>query len=128
MGEPNVLTGLVYCADCGAPMYNHRHRNNRVKTYYVANGERRQRIAKPEDYYCCSTYNLSRQRFSKTCSGHRISTESLRKIILETIQRHVHMFPLTKQISSMNFRRLPLFRSSLLLRPSESALKRIKRG
>ena len=87
MGEPNVLTGLVYCADCGAPMYNHRHRNNRVRTYYIASGERRQRIAKPEDYYCCSTYNLSRQRFSKTCSGHRISTESLRKIILETIQK-----------------------------------------
>lgn len=26
MGEPNVLTGKIYCADCGAPMYNHRQR------------------------------------------------------------------------------------------------------
>ena len=87
MGEPNVLICFLYCADCGAPMYNHRHRNNRIKTYYVANGECRQRIIKPEDYYCCSTYNLSYQRFSEICSSHRISTAALRKIILETIQK-----------------------------------------
>ena len=34
MGEPNVLTGKIYCADCGAPMYNHRQRKGRERIYY----------------------------------------------------------------------------------------------
>ena len=36
MGEPNVLTGKIYCADCGAPMYNHRERKGRERIYYTA--------------------------------------------------------------------------------------------
>lgn len=35
MGEPNVLTGKIYCADCGAPMYNHRQRKGRERIYYM---------------------------------------------------------------------------------------------
>ena len=36
MGEPNVLTGKIYCADCGAPMYNHRQLRKRgVKEYTI---------------------------------------------------------------------------------------------
>ena len=87
MGEPNVLTGKVYCADCGAAMYNHRQRNARVKTYYTAEGELRYQKANPEDTFECSTYNLSRQKYGRSCSCHHISTKALRKIILETIQK-----------------------------------------
>ena len=71
MGEPNVLTGKVYCADCGAAMYNHRQRNARVKTYYTAEEELRYQKANPEDTFECSTYNLSRQKYGrsqKTCA------------------------------------------------------------
>ena len=34
MGEPNVLTGKIYCADCGAPMYNHGNEKG-VKEYTI---------------------------------------------------------------------------------------------
>lgn len=44
MGEPNVLTGKIYCADCGAPMYNHRQRKGRERIYYTAKGEKGQVI------------------------------------------------------------------------------------
>lgn len=29
-GEANPLTGLVFCADCGAKMYNHRGKHTRA--------------------------------------------------------------------------------------------------
>ena len=44
MGEPNVLTGKIYCADCGAPMYNHRQRKGRERIYYTAKGEKRTEV------------------------------------------------------------------------------------
>ncbi len=74
LGEANPLTGLVFCADCGSKMYNHRQRGNSNKPY-------------PTDFYDCSAYTLGRQkRQDMTCSNHHISTKSLRALILETIK------------------------------------------
>ena len=48
LGEANPLTGLVFCADCGAKMYNQRTRGSETKPY-------------PSDAYECSSYKLAGQ-------------------------------------------------------------------
>ena len=73
IGEANPLTGLLYCADCGAKLYNHRSRENAAKPY-------------PSDWFDCSTYTLTRQKYGMACSNHHISTKALRTLILETIR------------------------------------------
>ena len=74
IGEANPLTGLVFCADCGAKMYNHRTRGNIEKKKY------------PGDTYDCSTYTLSFRKKDTVCFKHRITTKALRILILETIK------------------------------------------
>ena len=82
MGEPNVLTGKIYCADCGAPMYNHRQRKGRERIYYTTKGEKRISHSNPADFYECSTYNLAYQKYDRHCTCHHISTKALKSIIL----------------------------------------------
>ena len=82
-GEANPLTGLVYCADCGAKMYNHRARTGHWK------GERKvdpETGLFPHDHYDCSTYYLTKCKGNVKCSGHYINTIALRELILETIK------------------------------------------
>lgn len=74
IGEANPLTGLVFCADCGAKMYNHRTRGDIEKKKY------------PGDTYDCSTYTLSFRKKDTVCFKHRITTKALRILILETIK------------------------------------------
>ena len=82
VGEANPFTGLLYCADCGAKMYNHRGGAGRARNWKgELNGKRRP----DRDEYNCSTYNLSRQSYDKQCSQHYIRTEVVRKLLLETI-------------------------------------------
>lgn len=97
MGEPNVLTGKIYCADCGAPMYNHRERKGRERIYYTAKGEKRTSYSNPADCYECSTYNLGRQKYDRHCTCHHISTKALKSIILKTIQETCHYVSLNEQ-------------------------------
>ena len=82
-GEANPLTGLVYCADCGAKMYNHRARSGQWK------GERKvdpETGLFPHDHYDCSTFNLTKYKDDKKCVGHYINTHALRAIILDAIR------------------------------------------
>ncbi len=83
-GEANPLTGLVYCADCGEKMYNHRSRGGTEKNPY------------PSDFFDCSSYTLAHQKRAKACCGHHISTKSLRTLILETI-RSVSTYAISNQ-------------------------------
>lgn len=73
-GEANPLTGLVFCADCGEKMNNHRSRGGKENNPY------------PTDFFDCSTYTLSRQNRYKACTGHYITTKNLRTLILDTIR------------------------------------------
>ena len=74
IGEANPLTGLVFCADCGAKMTNHRSRGGTENNPY------------PSDFYDCSTYTLAHQKRTHACSGHYITTKALRTLILDTIR------------------------------------------
>ena len=73
-GVANPLTGLLYCADCGEKMYNHRTRGNPEKGKY------------PADFFDCSTYTLAYQKRFKACAGHYITTKALNTLILGTIR------------------------------------------
>ena len=73
-GEANPLTGLLYCADCDAKMYNHRSKGGTENTPY------------PSDFFDCSTYTLAHQKHDTACCGHYISTKALRSLILETVR------------------------------------------
>lgn len=84
VGEANPLTGLVFCADCGAKMYNHRSRP------YVSHG----RTQPGFDIYDCSTYKLSIRKVDSTCKSHYISTKALRELVLYTI-REASRFAIT---------------------------------
>lgn len=82
-GEANPLTGLVYCADCGAKMYNHRARTGHWKGKRKVDPETG---LFPHDHYDCSTYYLTKCKGDVKCFGHYINTIALRELILETIK------------------------------------------
>ena len=81
-GEANPLTGLVFCADCGAKMYNHRKLE--PTPYMRPSGKIYMR--RPMDIYECSTYSLTGRQFNQKCGRHHIRTVVLREIVLETIR------------------------------------------
>ncbi len=82
VGEANPLTGLMFCADCGHRMYNHRHWNTtpKGKKYLI-------------DSYECGTFNCERHRTEQHCCSHHISTKAVRSLILDAI-RHVSRYAL----------------------------------
>ena len=74
LGVANPLTGLVYCAECGQRLYNHRHGAKDAQGVFKS------------DSYNCSTYMLSRKRETSVCVSHQVATKALRELILKTIQ------------------------------------------
>ncbi|MDD4509748.1 MAG: recombinase family protein [Oscillospiraceae bacterium] len=81
-GEANPLTGLVFCADCGAKLYNHRqpYPTTQInKKGYVCNRP-------PKDVYTCSTYNLTGRKYNRQCTNHQIRTVVLRELALDAIK------------------------------------------
>lgn len=58
-GQANPLTGLVFCADCGAKMYNHRKRSLSEKE---GRGIDPVTGLYPYDSYECSTFSLTSNR------------------------------------------------------------------
>ena len=80
---PNPLTGILFCADCGAKLYNNTEK---------ARAMREGKTPDPQtgyynsDHYDCKNYKLSRVREKTTCTTHYINTKSLIRLILETLK------------------------------------------
>ncbi len=87
--EANPFTGLLYCAECGAKMYNHRSRSGGKKRPY------------PTDFFDCSTYTLAKQRRETECSSHYMTTRILRQLVLDAI-RHVSIYAISNQKEFLN--------------------------
>ena len=102
-GVANPFTGLLYCADCGAKMYNHRSRGNAEKGNY------------PSDFFDCSSYTLAKQKRTSACCGHYITTKNLRTLVLDTI-RTVSAYAISDQEAF-----LEKVRSASQLRQEEAA-------
>lgn len=68
-GEANPLTGILYCADCGAKMYHKRGNTGRPD--------------QPHHEYVCSNY----RHYSKTCTCHYIRVPVVEQLILDAIRR-----------------------------------------
>jgi hypothetical protein len=67
LGEANPLTGLVYCADCGAKLYNERGMTSKGKWH---------------DVYTCA----SNRKKTTDCTAHRIRTDTINELVLDTLR------------------------------------------
>ena len=68
-GMPNPLTGVLYCADCGAKMY---HKRGKSDSTHQAHNE-----------YVCSSY----RHYSRSCTCHYIRVSVVEELILTAIRR-----------------------------------------
>jgi len=82
-GEANPFTGLMYCADCGAKMYNHRGSSGPYRDWL---GRETGKQLPNYDIFRCSTHCRSQKVFQNNCSEHYIRTAAVREIVLEAIR------------------------------------------
>lgn len=82
-GEPNPLTGLVYCANCGAKMFNHRTKGYEKKD---KDGNPTGKFTNAQNNYTCSTYSKAKSRFENCCTQHHVRNDVFRDLILTTLQ------------------------------------------
>ena len=68
-GEPNPLTGILHCADCGHKMY---HKQGRSDPKH-----------QPHHEYCCSSY----RHYTRSCTMHYIRVVVIEDMILEAVRR-----------------------------------------
>ena len=80
--DPNPLTGLLFCADCGAVMYNARQ----PKAFPCRTKSGKVYFHKGADSYTCSTYELTRDTDQKSCTKHFIRTSVVEDLILDAIR------------------------------------------
>ena len=66
-GDTSILTGLVYCAQCGSRLYHHIRKDMKHDS---------------DDYYACPQYG----RYPKRCTHHFIRTSALESIALDAIR------------------------------------------
>ena len=76
--EPNPLTGILFCADCGEKLHNRRSDYTTDK-----NGKK----ITPVDSYECRTYRKNAAKFIDKCSIHFIRSVVARELILDAIRK-----------------------------------------
>ena len=83
-GAANPLTGKLFCADCGAKMFNHRKKGGKPNYRNETTGKLY--LRSPSDFYICSANTNAQQQFRTECTAHHIKTSAVREIILYTIK------------------------------------------
>lgn len=90
-GEGSLLTGKLYCADCGGKMHYRRSTTRAGRDWRgIPNGE----VQRTSAGFNCSTYNSSRKKYKQVCCSHSIKEDTVKQLILETIRyalKSVHM-------------------------------------
>ena len=82
-GEGSMLTGKLYCADCGGKMHYRRGTTRAGRDWRgIPNGE----VQHTSAGFNCSTYNSSRKQYKQVCCSHSIKEDTVKQLILETIQ------------------------------------------
>lgn len=115
LGVANPLTGLLYCAECGQRMYNHRHGKTDEHGLFTS------------DSYNCSTYTLSRKRETAECVSHQISTKNLRALILKTI-RSVSRYAIANEVEfARRVREASELRQVQEVRETKNRIRRAKK-
>lgn len=71
MDEPNMFSGLVYCADCGKTLVLHRAHTMKAT----------------QNNFMCYTY---KKKGKEVCSAHYIREDDLTQIILDDLRRVTH--------------------------------------
>jgi len=83
-GVANPLTGKMFCADCGAKMFNHRKAGG--KPNYTNERTGKTYLRTPTDHHICSSHTNAQHKFKKECTRHHIKTSAVRQIVLDTIK------------------------------------------
>ncbi len=78
MDEPNIFSGLVFCADCGKPLVLHRASTMKQTEYN----------------FKCYTYG---KKGKHVCSPHHIRECDLKRIVLDDLQRVTHFARMKEQ-------------------------------
>ena len=73
----------MYCADCGAKMFNHRTGGYEKKD---KDGNPTGKYTNAQDNYTCSTYSKAKSKFENKCTQHHVRTDVVRDLLLETIR------------------------------------------
>ena len=82
-GEGSLLTGKLYCADCGGKMHYRRGTTRAGRDWRgIPNGE----VQHTSAGFNCSTYNSSRKQYRQVCCSHSIKEDTVKQLILETIR------------------------------------------
>ena len=82
-GEGSMLTGKLYCADCGGKMHYRRGTTRAGRDWRgIPNGE----VQHTSAGFNCSTYNSSRKQYKQVCCSHSIKEDTVKQLILETIR------------------------------------------
>ena len=82
-GEGSLLTGKLYCADCGGKMHYRRSTTRAGRDWRgIPNGE----VHRTSAGFNCSTYNSSRKKYKQVCCSHSIKEDTVKQLILESIR------------------------------------------